>query len=68
MISCGILGVATVLASTGTERFATECFESAVGVIDGSRAPFLDWRLYEGGRFAFDDFEPIRRAGRGWDG
>ena len=65
MISCGILCMATVLASTGMGRFSVDVFESVVGVIEGSRAPFLDWRLYEMERFAFEIFEPIRGAGRG---
>jgi len=37
-----------------------------VGVIDRRRAAFLDWRLYKKESFAFEGFEPIREAGRGW--
>ena len=46
-------------------RFSVEVSESAVGGIDESRAPFLNWRLYEGRGFPFEGFEPIRGAGRG---
>jgi len=58
----------TVLVSMGKKYFSVEVFESAMGVYDGGRAPFLDWDLYEVGRFAFEVFEPIRGAGRGWGG
>ena len=38
-------------------------FGSAVGVMDGSRAPFPARHFYEVGRLAFEIFEPTRESG-----